>query len=275
MALENEPWKNEWTPEMAKDIDRYWSESSMEMCIHIVEGLGVLQYAVPDEQILEVGCGTGKIWEILKRGKIGRYTGVDSSKAMLDVFRSKAPHVNLIQGDAVALPFPDYQFDLVCCIEVLRHMTRWEDAIKELFRVARRRVVFTMEVTEGPSEFKGENRQKGYMTAQKEFVHYQAVHNLDMVMDWLGANFNCKIEIRPLDNMKWMFAMYKDTYEQQWALKPIEGMQRALTMHANLLAETGRLYKEKTGKTLRLNINTKLLTIVPLVLDFIGTTREE
>jgi hypothetical protein len=52
-----------------------------------------------------------------------------------------------VDGEAVdihALPFSDGQFDVVLCSETLEHVSRIEDATRELLRVARKAVVITV-----------------------------------------------------------------------------------------------------------------------------------
>jgi len=73
------------------------------------------------EHVLELGCGTGNdLLTIAPRvGAAGRVFGIDISPRMLDVAREKlaksvplAP-VELKEGDARALPYPDHSFDAV------------------------------------------------------------------------------------------------------------------------------------------------------------------
>jgi demethylmenaquinone methyltransferase/2-methoxy-6-polyprenyl-1,4-benzoquinol methylase len=75
----------------------------------------------PGELVLELGCGTGNDLLTLasRAGPAGRVFGVDISPGMLDVTRAKldknplsAP-VELKEGDARALPYPDRSFDVV------------------------------------------------------------------------------------------------------------------------------------------------------------------
>lgn len=73
------------------------------------------------EQILEIGCGTGYGVAALARaaGRSGRVVGLDLSARMLAVTRARvqraglAEHIELVQGDAVRLPFPTAKYDAV------------------------------------------------------------------------------------------------------------------------------------------------------------------
>jgi demethylmenaquinone methyltransferase/2-methoxy-6-polyprenyl-1,4-benzoquinol methylase len=88
---------------------------------------------------LDVACGTG----FLTRHLSGRVTGLDQSARMLAVARTRLPDAELVQGDALALPFPDDAFDRVATGHFYGHLdddqrTRF---LHESRRVARELVV--------------------------------------------------------------------------------------------------------------------------------------
>lgn len=72
------------------------------------------------EKVLEVGCGTGWALERIARqvGESGKAYGVDLSPKMLEVARERLqkaglmPRVELVEGDAVKMAFPDDMFDV-------------------------------------------------------------------------------------------------------------------------------------------------------------------
>jgi ubiquinone/menaquinone biosynthesis C-methylase UbiE/ribosomal protein S18 acetylase RimI-like enzyme len=85
---------------------------------------------------LEVGCGTGVIaGEIARLGPA--VTGLDRDAGMLAVARREAPAVQLVQGDAHALPFPDGAFDLVLCHYLLLWLADPVQGVQEMARVVR------------------------------------------------------------------------------------------------------------------------------------------
>ncbi|MGB9879304.1 MAG: class I SAM-dependent methyltransferase, partial [Anaerolineae bacterium] len=76
--------------------------------------LGVMVSGVkPGDSALDVCCGTGDFAFALRRavGPSGRVVAVDVSEEMLCVAREKAGrnqlYVDFVQGDVLALPFPD------------------------------------------------------------------------------------------------------------------------------------------------------------------------
>ncbi len=95
-----------------------------------------------NKTILDVGTGSGRFSiELAKRG--ADVVGIDISLAMLHAARTKSEHeglsksVTLMNGNAIQLPFKDAAFDACICINVLNHIPRYMDAIKEIGRVLR------------------------------------------------------------------------------------------------------------------------------------------
>ncbi len=90
-------------------------------------------------EVLEVAIGTGLNLPHYP-GQV-RLTGVEWSPAMLDIARHRARElgrqVNLHQGDAQALEFPDGSFDTVVCAFSLCGIPRDRQAVGEMDRVLR------------------------------------------------------------------------------------------------------------------------------------------
>ena len=100
---------------------------------------------VSGRRILDLATGTGRAaLALARRGAI--VTGVDASREMLSVARSRAADAGLsidfAEGDAHALAFPDRAFDAVVCLRMLMHVPDWRTALSELCRVTTHRLVF-------------------------------------------------------------------------------------------------------------------------------------
>ena len=85
------------------------------------------------DRVLEVGVGTGRIAVTLDVPVIG----LDLSRPMMEVLRTKTSAIPLVEGDATRLPFPDGAFDAAYVAHVLHLIPTWEDALAELVRVVR------------------------------------------------------------------------------------------------------------------------------------------
>jgi len=92
------------------------------------------------EIILDAGCGTGIFTlDILLRGS--KVIGLDISLPMLIQAgkKLKGYPFQMILGDMLNLPFPENFFDKVFTVTALEFIEDAKDAVKELFRVTKRR----------------------------------------------------------------------------------------------------------------------------------------
>jgi demethylmenaquinone methyltransferase/2-methoxy-6-polyprenyl-1,4-benzoquinol methylase len=86
--------------------------------------------------VLDLGAGTGVSTEELALS--GAYVaGIDISLGMLRAGRRARPHVPLVAGDALNLPFPDATFDAVTSSFVIRNIANTPEALRELARVTK------------------------------------------------------------------------------------------------------------------------------------------
>lgn len=87
--------------------------------------------------VLEVGAGTGKLWEHIDHVARGiRLTLTDFSEAMCDRLRD-VPDARVQRCDATDLPFDDTAFDTVIANHMLYHLDDPAAALREFARVLR------------------------------------------------------------------------------------------------------------------------------------------
>ncbi|MEM8699563.1 MAG: class I SAM-dependent methyltransferase [Pseudomonadota bacterium] len=97
----------------------------------------------PGMELVDVAGGTGDIsFRFLKRARDGYATVCDMTKAMLDEGAARAEAdgvyaIDWVEGDAMALPFEDRQFDAYTIAFGIRNVTRIQDALAEAYRVLR------------------------------------------------------------------------------------------------------------------------------------------
>jgi demethylmenaquinone methyltransferase / 2-methoxy-6-polyprenyl-1,4-benzoquinol methylase len=88
----------------------------------------------PGDRVLDTCCGTGDLaLASLRAG--GRVTGIDFSERMLERARRKAPDLEWVQGDLLALPFEDASFDAATVGFGVRNVADLELSLRELRRV--------------------------------------------------------------------------------------------------------------------------------------------
>jgi demethylmenaquinone methyltransferase/2-methoxy-6-polyprenyl-1,4-benzoquinol methylase len=88
----------------------------------------------PGDRVLDVGCGTGDL-AIAARDAGGRVTGIDFAERMLVRARHKAPDIDWVEGDAMALPFANADFDVVVTAFTLRNVADAQEGLIEIRRV--------------------------------------------------------------------------------------------------------------------------------------------
>lgn len=79
------------------------------------------EYLIPEEKILDLGCGNGRYFEFFK-GKNVDCFGVDSSEKLIEIAKNKYPKARFQVADAFNLPFSNNFFDKVYSIAVLHHI---------------------------------------------------------------------------------------------------------------------------------------------------------
>lgn len=102
--------------------------------------LKTLLQSVPDESLLDVGCGTGYFPRRFAQQGL-QVTGIDPDAAMLDFAQSQSSNITYRQGSALTLPFPDRHFDHVSAITSLCFIDNPPAALQEMWRVCRKSVV--------------------------------------------------------------------------------------------------------------------------------------
>jgi SAM-dependent methyltransferase len=90
-----------------------------------------------DERVLDSGTGAGTL-ALALAPLVGEAVGVDLVPELLEAARRDAPpNVTFVEGDASALPFEDFSFDLTCTRRTLHHVSRPELVLSELARVTK------------------------------------------------------------------------------------------------------------------------------------------
>src|SRR3989338_7347909 len=87
------------------------------------------------DSVLDVGCGNGRLLEILKDKKI-RYLGVDNSQELLKIAKIRFTDEPFLSSDILELnKISEKDFDYVCSIAVLHHIPGRDlriEAVKQL-----------------------------------------------------------------------------------------------------------------------------------------------
>lgn len=96
--------------------------------------------------VLDIGCGNGVLLKILRESyPNANLIGFERSVEMLSAAREKFG-VNIIQGSADLLPFPEASFNVVTALEVIEHLPEkcYRKALEEMERVAKDIIIITV-----------------------------------------------------------------------------------------------------------------------------------
>jgi GT2 family glycosyltransferase/ubiquinone/menaquinone biosynthesis C-methylase UbiE len=149
--MDRYPWQLWDTDGVAEAIEASWRTCILESPHRdTVVDLVSRHLNLPQQTVLEVGCGTGLIYERLVPQHLenAKYVGLDASSAMLRIARRKFSVAHFVRGDGYALPFSDRSFDVVICFEVLGHLPEIGPIVRELLRVTKRTCLFTVSNSE-------------------------------------------------------------------------------------------------------------------------------
>ena len=93
------------------------------------------KYVQPGDNVLDAGCGNGKLRLMFKDVKVD-YFGVDISQNLLTIAQKNSqfalPNQQFFNAEIFQLPFADNFFDVIFCIAVFHHLPGYELRLKAL-----------------------------------------------------------------------------------------------------------------------------------------------
>jgi demethylmenaquinone methyltransferase / 2-methoxy-6-polyprenyl-1,4-benzoquinol methylase len=110
---------------MTAGLDQRWRRATVKQTVR--EG----------DHVLDACCGTGDLAVAAWKAGAGNVVGLDFSERMLERARRKAPELEWVHGDVLALPFADASFDAAVVGFGVRNVEDLEAALRELRRVLR------------------------------------------------------------------------------------------------------------------------------------------
>lgn len=196
-----------WTPEAVIDAEACWQMPHEKLLRRVYSDM---VKSAGSKDILEVGCGTGMVYRAFRTNGITvPYTGLDISPAMLKRCKAQSPDCSVILGTADELPFADETFDSVLAFEVFCHLDDFTQPLKEMIRVSKNVVGFSLDLT--PTETTLKDIEAPIVGANPSgAVSYPRVY-------WSCAdawNTICKVgknevfhpvEIRTISENKWVY----------------------------------------------------------------------
>jgi len=122
-----------------KEYDNYAQEFSDSRLFFWRELEHLNKFAKDGDNILDIGCGNGRLLSLFENKKI-HYTGIDSSEKLIEIAKKNhSEEQKFINANALDLPFQNETFDTIFSIAVLHHVP--SKKFRELFVTEANRVL--------------------------------------------------------------------------------------------------------------------------------------
>lgn len=139
------------------------------------------------QSLLDVGCGTGLLLKAAEHRGLKTF-GLELSIEAIKLAAENSPNSEITQGEGEHLPFADSQFDYVCCLGTLEHMSDVPKGLNELVRVGRQTAKFLI-VLPNDNYFFWKLKKINKGTAQRDF------EELKTLAEWKKMLANAGLEI--------------------------------------------------------------------------------
>jgi ubiquinone/menaquinone biosynthesis C-methylase UbiE len=168
----------------SKARERPWEEAQFLVRDYLKEG----------EKILDFGCGAGQWYELFGKEKV-QYFGVDFSKKLIEIAKSRYPTANFQVIDGFHFPFESEFFDKVYAIAVFHHLPSEKIRVfvlKEIKRVLKKGGILILTVWNLRKKWKAKKLILKF-SILKIFGKTKLDFG-DVLMDWMGVKdfyFHC------------------------------------------------------------------------------------
>lgn len=95
------------------------------------------KYCKDGFKVLDLGCGSGRLYHLFEDFQDLTYVGVDQSEEQIKIAKEKFPNADFRVGEMTTLPFADNEFDVLYCIATFHHLPDEKSRIKALQEMKR------------------------------------------------------------------------------------------------------------------------------------------
>ena len=97
------------------------------------------------DKLLDVGCGTAFLIDLLSKEHNANFYGLDLSDKMIDIARSKnIKNAEFVVGKSNELPYDNDTFDIVVCSQSFHHYPYQDAAVEEVYRVLKKGGIYIL-----------------------------------------------------------------------------------------------------------------------------------
>lgn len=203
-------------------------------------------------KVLDVGCGSGGITKSLKQSFPDfTFSGCDISKSAIYKANQEPEGIGFSVANAQKLPYKNNEFDVVIMDSVLDHLEKPEKAVKEAFRVLKRKGIYLsatpleadLTTLHGYlSQFKGFRRHRYQYCGH---IHAFSRRNLKLLIQ--GSGFKVE-EV----NYDWFyFAQIVDLFYYAF----LSLLQKSPQFSLNMYSKENKSFLGKAVKFIRIGFN--------------------
>lgn len=137
---------------------------------------GILKFVRPGIKVLDAGCGDG-VLSVLMANKGAMVVGCDFSKPNIEAAKGyitehHITNVEFLVGDVEHLPFQNNSFDLVVSSHVLEHLPSFDQGLREIMRVTKKRAIIAIPTVLNFCSFVQVGRGWFYLKGLKSFAAF-------------------------------------------------------------------------------------------------------
>ena len=101
-------------------------------------------------RIIDVGCGSGDFLKIINENNIDcEIHGFDFSSSALQRCKKNIPKGHFVNGNIYEVAYLDKMFNVIFCIEVLEHLEKPAEVLKEILRICKRDGIIIIAIPNG------------------------------------------------------------------------------------------------------------------------------
>jgi ubiquinone/menaquinone biosynthesis C-methylase UbiE len=133
VTMDNREWFQEWANEYDNTLGKVKRHHKLLDLVVRLSGIK------SNDQVLDIGCGTGLLSLKFLNKRDCTITAIDSSAQMLKIFQEKIEKCNLnekihcVQQSAEEMNFPSGQFDTIAATVALHHVKYKEPVIRNIY----------------------------------------------------------------------------------------------------------------------------------------------
>ena len=125
-------WFDKQAPVYDETNTILYSKNGKISCENIFDFLKDIEY----EKLLDIGCGTGYLIDMLAKNYEAEFTGLDLSPEMIKQANNKnIKNAKFVEGRSDEIPFEDNTFNIVTCSQSFHHYPDTDKAMQEARRV--------------------------------------------------------------------------------------------------------------------------------------------